>query len=255
MIVTVARPSLQNGFEFSCLGIVLDQNHIFTRASCIQDDGSSVYSSKASENVIIEDPLAQKRIDGTYSLKIKELYPKASYDTSKNFENFHFDDLLIIQTDEPLWISIPACLPDPEMDPSDPDPEDCWIIWSKGGILDQSRAEFIPNWQCDQYWTANGKIDYQSQFCARSRKASSSMCGGDGAFFCKYRTNFEEEKIVIFGVLVYHVFNDCQRGDNYFVFNRISTQFSFICCTQGGEKYAACKFVNCDDPPLKHLEN
>ena len=38
----MARPSLRNGFEFSCLGIVLDQNHIFTRASCIQDDGSSV---------------------------------------------------------------------------------------------------------------------------------------------------------------------------------------------------------------------
>ena len=92
----MARPSLQNGFEFSCLGIVLDQNHIFTRASCIQDDGSSVgnkisiipilynnsfyilcisfwkvYSSKASENVIIEDPLAQKRIDGTYSRGLK----------------------------------------------------------------------------------------------------------------------------------------------------------------------------------------
>ena len=30
-----------------------------------------VYSSKASENVIIEDPLAQKRIDGTYSRGLK----------------------------------------------------------------------------------------------------------------------------------------------------------------------------------------
>ena len=59
------------------------------------------------------------------------------------------------------------------------------------------------------------------------------ICSGDGALMCEYQTQFGDRKWVIFGVLVYHVYSDCAHSDAYYVFNRISTQFSFICCTQG----------------------
>ena len=39
---------------------------------------------------------------------MKELYPKSSYDTAKNYENFHYDDLLIIQTERQIWSRVPG---------------------------------------------------------------------------------------------------------------------------------------------------
>ena len=77
-------------------------------------------------------------------------------------------------------------------------------------------------------------------------------CSGDAAIMCEYKTQFEEKKWVLFGVLIYHVYHECHHEDAYFVFNKLSTQFSFICCTQGDTKYGACKFINCDDPPTNH---
>jgi len=249
MIVTIGEQDCSTNdkclLKTKCIGIALDQQTVFTRASCIQQPGI------LGENALIESPNVKiyetRSSDLASAVQIQHYFYKDSYNTSTNYGALRHNDLMIIKTKVKMWRAIPACLPDPMTTPTNA--TKCWIVGVREDQMYQVAAEFIPD--CEHRWTAIQRLDTESQFCAKAQDPDIPFCEGDAALLCEFPTKFGENKIIIFGVLVYHVYRQCNHHENYFVFNRLSTQFRFLCCTQEN-KYAGCKYHNCDDPPKNH---
>jgi hypothetical protein len=180
-----------------CIGIVIDQRTVFTRASCIQQPGI------LGDNALIESP--NIRIYETPSsndasdVQIQHFFYKDSYNTSTNYGALRHNDLMIIKTKGKMSKAIPACLPDPMTTPANA--TKCWIVGVREAEMYQVAAKFIPD--CEQRWSAKDRLDTDSQFCAKAQDPGIPFCEGDAALFCEFPTKFGENKIVIFGVLAY----------------------------------------------------
>ncbi|CAG5078403.1 Oidioi.mRNA.OKI2018_I69.PAR.g8976.t1.cds [Oikopleura dioica] len=274
MLVTVTRASCGGGASCNltlestvvtnvCMGVAVDSRTIWARASCLQPNGRENlqnYPLATDEDnfyVITGQNLELTTLKENSLLAIESLWPSSQYNTTMDFSNFQQNDLLILRTKIDMTDFVPACIPDLQQDANAAGqvPKKCWFIGLNGyGGAFQVPATMLGDSECNDNFILNNKLDFTNQFCAKAISDFDKIaCGKDFIFACDYETQFGDRKLVAFGNMIYHPFQDCTHLDNIFIFNRFAYEYEMLCCGQTEEpKYGPCIYVNCTEQPLSY---